>query len=287
MSERAKMDAEQPSVEPPLDDQRFLQQFEDRSLPLAGWHHRQHIKVAYLYLRKYELAEAGQHVADGIRAYNAAHQIADTPTSGYHETMTQAWLRLVDFVLRQYGPAESADDFFDAHPELWQSKTLRLFYSREQFMSAEAKTRFVEPDLAPLPVSKSRKITMPRLYRVILPVSDIETATSFYHDLLGQPGRRVSLGRHYFDCGGTILACFDPRADGDDFDACPNADHIYFSVPDVDAVFERALRLGCKRIDQAVQTQPWGERCFYATDPFGNPFCVVDEQTVFTGKNSR
>jgi hypothetical protein len=27
--------------------------------------------------------------------------------------------------------------------------------------------------------------------------------------------RRVSGGRHYFDCGGAILACYDALADGD------------------------------------------------------------------------
>lgn len=128
---------------------------------------------------------------------------------------------------------------------------------------------------------------MPRLYRVILPVSEIDAATIFYRELLGVAGRRVSPGRHYFDCGETILACFDPRADGDNFDARPNPDHLYFAVPDLDAVFQRALKLGCKRIDNTVQTRPWGERCFYATDPFGNPFCFVDEQTIFTGENGK
>ena len=124
---------------------------------------------------------------------------------------------------------------------------------------------------------------MPRLYRVILPVSDIEAATSFYRQLLGQSGKRVSRGRHYFDCGGTILACFDPRADGDGFDARPNPDHLYFAVEDVEAALRRAQSLPCREIDRQVKTQPWGERCFYAQDPFGNPICMVDERTVFTG----
>jgi uncharacterized glyoxalase superfamily protein PhnB len=124
---------------------------------------------------------------------------------------------------------------------------------------------------------------MPKLYRVILCVSDIEAAADFYRQLLNQPGRRVSPGRHYFDCGGTILACFDPRADGDDFDARPNPDHVYFAVEDLEAVFRVAQRLGCQQIDPAIETQPWGERSFYARDPFGNPICFVDERTVFLG----
>jgi hypothetical protein len=40
-----------------------------------------------------------------------------------------------------------------------------------------------------------------KLFRVILPVSDIDRAESFYRFLLQSPGRRVSSGRHYFDCG--------------------------------------------------------------------------------------
>jgi catechol 2,3-dioxygenase-like lactoylglutathione lyase family enzyme len=86
---------------------------------------------------------------------------------------------------------------------------------------------------------------MARLYRVILPVSDIDAAAEFYRELLEQPGQRVSPGRHYFNCDGVILACFDPLRDGDDFDARPNPDHIYFAVKDLELTFERARRLQC------------------------------------------
>lgn len=37
------------------------------------------------------------------------------------------------------------------------------------------------------------------------------------------------------------------------------------------------------QVDESIETQPWGERCFYAKDPFGNPICFVDERTVFLG----
>ena len=125
---------------------------------------------------------------------------------------------------------------------------------------------------------------MARIYRVILPVADIEKAARFYGELLAQSGQRVSPGRHYFDCGGVILACFDPRSDGDDFDAKSNPDHIYFAVPDIDEVFERARRLDCQEIEPKVTLRPWGENSFYCKDPFGNPICFVDERTIFTGQ---
>src|SRR3954452_6661539 len=107
----------------------------------------------------------------------------------------------------------------------------------------------------------------PKLYQVILPVSGIENTAQFYARVLAINGERVSPGRHYFDCGGTILACFDPRADGDPFDARPNPDHIYLSVTDLEAFYERAKSAGCSRIDDNIKTFPWGERCFYAKDP--------------------
>src|SRR3954469_16546238 len=110
----------------------------------------------------------------------------------------------------------------------------------------------------------------PRLFRVILQVSDIEHAARFYGAVLALPGERVSRGRHYFDCGGTILACFDPRADGDPWDAKPNPDHLYFAVDDLDDLFARAKAAGCLTSDEKIETQPWGERMFYAKDPFGN-----------------
>ena len=121
------------------------------------------------------------------------------------------------------------------------------------------------------------------LYRVLLPVSDIEAAQAFYAAVLEIPGERVSPGRHYFDCGGTILACFDPRADGDGYDARPNPENFYIAVDDLEAVLARVKDAGGATIDDPIATRPWGERCFYIKDPFGNPICFVDEKTLFTG----
>lgn len=124
-----------------------------------------------------------------------------------------------------------------------------------------------------------------KLFRVILPVNDVEKAARFYAQVLDLAGERVSAGRHYFGCGGTILACFDPRADGDSWDAQPNPDNVYFAVSDLEATFERARRAGCSRLDDKIKLQPWGERSFYAADPFGNKICFVDAETVFTGQD--
>lgn len=122
-----------------------------------------------------------------------------------------------------------------------------------------------------------------RLFRVILQVPDIDRAATYYESLLDLPGRRVSSGRHYFDCGGTILALFSPREDTDPYDARPNPGHVYFAVDDLETIHQRALGLGYD-VDDTIETRPWGERSFYLEDLFGNPLCMVDESTVFTGE---
>jgi predicted enzyme related to lactoylglutathione lyase len=120
-----------------------------------------------------------------------------------------------------------------------------------------------------------------KLFRVILPVADLDHAATFYGHLLDSPGERIAPERHYFDCGGTILALVNPA--GHDQPFRPNPDHVYFAVTDLEAVFARAQNAGCLELEAAIVTRVWGERSFYARDPFGNPLCFVDAATVYTG----
>jgi hypothetical protein len=135
-----------------MDDETLLHQFETLTFPFQDWHHRVHVKIAYLYAVRHGLEAAAQKLRDGIRAYNDANGIVDMPTSGYHETMTMAWLHIIHATALAYGhQGMTADEFFDFHPQLGQKKILRLFYSPGLFMSEQAKYEFVLPDLTDLP----------------------------------------------------------------------------------------------------------------------------------------
>jgi len=131
----------------------------------------------------------------------------------------------------------------------------------------------------------------PRLFRVIMPVGNLDESAGFYSALFDSPGFRVSNGRHYFDCGGVILAVYDSVADGDKVPVRANAEHVYFAVTDLEAVFARAQQAGGlseKTGDGGlamgqIAKRPWGEVSFYMHDPSGNPICFVDERSVFRG----
>jgi catechol 2,3-dioxygenase-like lactoylglutathione lyase family enzyme len=125
---------------------------------------------------------------------------------------------------------------------------------------------------------------VPQIFRVIVPVSDLEKAVRFYSRLFDMPGRGVGGGRHYFDCGPVILALLDNRKPA-------NAEYLYLSVADLEEIHERARDLGCLSTESVhgasaaeMIVRPWGERSFYVYDPFGNGLCFVDEGTVFTGR---
>ena len=142
------------AIHPPLSDAELLVQFEGCTLPAEQWHHAEHIRIAYLYLRQHDFPAALDWMRAGLKALNAAQNVPESLDRGYHETLTRGWLQLVHVILAEYGPAADSLAFLEAHPELSQRKTLRLFYSRDRLRSWPAKAEFIEPDLAPLPVSR-------------------------------------------------------------------------------------------------------------------------------------
>ena len=75
--------------------------FEDGSLPRSEWTHARHLLMALWYLRHHGRDEATGLVRDGIRRYNERQ---DNRT-GYHETITLAWVAVIRALPRGTGSA--------------------------------------------------------------------------------------------------------------------------------------------------------------------------------------
>lgn len=133
----------------PLDD--LVRAFSDHSLPMAEWTHQAHLATGTWYASRFTRAEALDRLRIGIRTYNVAQGGANTDTSGYHETITRAWVELLAQWCELH-PDLSTDERVVkllASP-LAAPDVLLRFYSRERLFSTEARAAWVEPDLAPL-----------------------------------------------------------------------------------------------------------------------------------------
>lgn len=130
-------------------------------------------------------------------------------------------------------------------------------------------------------------MSTPRLFRIIIEVADLDAATELYCELLGIAGERQPGARHYFDCGGVILALVVVSQGG--LSPAPGPKSVFFAVDDVEAVHRRASRLGVLAPYEVhgapagdVIERPWGERSFYVVDPWGNNLCFCEEGTLYT-----
>jgi hypothetical protein len=128
-------------------DEEFLRAFEDLSFPADLFHHREHIRVAWRYLKTFDATRAAEKMSEGIRRF-ANHHGA---TQKYHHTLTLAWMRLVAAALVETPEGYTFDQFLAAHLELKDTKLLDKYYSKELLQTAAAREGWVEPDLQPLP----------------------------------------------------------------------------------------------------------------------------------------
>ena len=123
-------------------DQAFLQALEDCVLPESDFGHAAHVRAAYLYLRAGEFATALPRLQRAIRAYASSLGRPDR----YHETITVAYLALIQQHIAQRGDGDGWDGFEGANPELFDKDLLLRFYSRRQLQSVLARRLFLLPE---------------------------------------------------------------------------------------------------------------------------------------------
>ena len=130
-----------------MSDEQFLAAFEATTLPKEDFPHREHVRLAWLYLGRHEFADASQRVVDGIKRFAARHDVPGL----YHETITRAWLRLIEAGRCAAPAAASFQAFLEANPQLATKGALDPYYDPATLQSAEARAVFAPPDRAPLP----------------------------------------------------------------------------------------------------------------------------------------
>lgn len=129
-----------------MSDEEFLAALESCTLPASEFTHVAHVRAAYLYLRSGSFAQAIDRTSGSIRRYAASLGVPEK----YHETITVAYLALIQERLVERGDGGGWTGFAAAHPDLFERDLLLKSYPVRQLESPLARRVFVLPRAASL-----------------------------------------------------------------------------------------------------------------------------------------
>ncbi|MHB8502923.1 MAG: hypothetical protein ACYDCG_05945 [Candidatus Acidiferrales bacterium] len=127
-----------------MTEQEWLEQFEKGTLSGGCFHHADHVKMAFLYLRRYPPLEALDRFSSALTRFAAAQGQPDR----YNETITWAFLLLIRERLARANPQHTWEEFSARNADLlhWNDNILRKYYRAETLGSELARRVFLFPD---------------------------------------------------------------------------------------------------------------------------------------------
>ena len=127
-----------------MTDQELLEQFEQGTLPNESFHHRDHVRMAFLYVSKYPGIEAVERFCVALQRFAAAKGKPQL----YHETITWAYLFLIRERLARTERRPTWEEFSHSNADLlvWKDGVLSRYYSTDTLTSELARKVFVLPD---------------------------------------------------------------------------------------------------------------------------------------------
>lgn len=155
----------------------LVRAFEDGTLAREDWTHAAHLVVALSYAHGQRL-EAYERLREGIQRYNQRTGLVETPTRGFHETITRAWFQLVLHFLDLFDDGRSLPSLAEDLVQLFPKEELFLHFSRNVLLSVEARRGWVEPDLRPLPELEPYTPADRRFLQTLAPASRTEAPSS-------------------------------------------------------------------------------------------------------------
>jgi hypothetical protein len=133
-----------PATEIEIDD--FLAAFESGTLPKERWTHAAHLLAGACYVHRLGQSSAINHMRMCVRRYNEAVGGKNTATSGYHETITVFWIKILDALLLHSQPIARAEFAALAVERFGSQRDLfRRFYDFDVIASTEARAVWIPP----------------------------------------------------------------------------------------------------------------------------------------------
>lgn len=126
-----------------MTEQQLIRHFENDTLPADSFHHADHVRLAFAYLRQYPPLEALDKFAIALKRYAAARGKPQL----YNETITHAYFFLIHERMAR-SSAFDWDEFTRQNSDLlsWKDGVLGRYYREGTLQSELARTVFVLPD---------------------------------------------------------------------------------------------------------------------------------------------
>ena len=120
-----------------------LERFVRGEVAAAGFAHREHVRMAFEMLKRYDFPETVLHVSRTLRAM--AEKVGRP--EAFHQTVTIAFLSLIAERMQNDGAADFTA-FAQANPDLLDKSVLTRWYGADRLASAAARRTFLLPDAA-------------------------------------------------------------------------------------------------------------------------------------------
>jgi hypothetical protein len=128
-----------PAPRPLLDDDALIAAFEGGTLQAGQFGHGDHVRIGYLYLRRYGFLAATERLARNLKALVTRLGVPEK----YNETITVAFMALINERLDAGGDCGGWSAFAARNPDLLSMEILGRYYPADLLKSERARRVFV------------------------------------------------------------------------------------------------------------------------------------------------
>jgi hypothetical protein len=126
-----------------MSNEELIQQFESGAIANEGFHHADHVRLAFAYLSCFPMLQALDKFSTALQQFATAHGKSQL----YHETITHAYFFVIRERMARCGSA-GWEDFASLNADLfvWKNGILNNYYHEATLKSDFARRVFVFPD---------------------------------------------------------------------------------------------------------------------------------------------
>ncbi len=128
-----------------MTNHEIINRFESGAVPETGFHHADHVRLAFAYLRRYPVLPALEKFSAALKEFAARHG----KTQLYNETITCSYIFLIaERIARSSAEDLDWDHFAEQNADLlvWRNGILNRYYEDATLKSDLARRVFIFPD---------------------------------------------------------------------------------------------------------------------------------------------